>query len=74
LLAPDHPKADGAWAEFTGTPEVYVVVAARAIQPADIRLTRVLDGSRYSIDLGAWLEFPGSIDHSIKEALGIAQR
>lgn len=70
LVVPDHPDAQVAWAAFTATPDVYVVVAAREIRPADIRLTRVLDGSRYGMPLGAMLDFPGSIERSIAMALG----
>ena len=44
VMVPDHRDARGAWAAFTATPEVYVVVIAREIRPADIWLSRVLDG------------------------------
>ena len=70
LVVPDHPDAHGAWAAFTATPEVYVVVAARVIRPADIGLARVLDGSTYGMTFGAMLDFPGSIERSITKALG----
>jgi hypothetical protein len=69
-VVPDHPDAHGAWAAFTATPDVYVVVAARGMRPADIQLTRVLDGSAYGMRLGAPLDFPGSINHAIRKALG----
>jgi hypothetical protein len=68
-VVPEHPDAHGAWAGFTTTPEVFVVVAARGIRPADIQLARVLDGSTYSMPLGAMLDFPGSIERSITKAL-----
>jgi hypothetical protein len=61
-VVPDHPDAHGSWAAFTATPEVYVVVAARGIRPAEIRLTRVLDGSDFGMPLGASLDFPDSIE------------
>ena len=70
LVVPDHPDALGAWAAFTATPEVYVVVVARMIRPADIRLARVLDGSTYGMTFGAMLDFPGSIERSIRKAFG----
>jgi hypothetical protein len=72
LVAPDHSDAHGSWAAFTSTPEVYVVVIARGIRPADIRLTRVLDGATYGMSVGAMLDFPDSIEESIKKALGSA--
>ena len=74
LVVPDHPDAHGAWAAFVATPEVYVVVTARGIRPADIRLTRVLDGSTYGLPLGAMPDFPGSIERSITKALGSVAR
>jgi hypothetical protein len=49
---------------------VYVVVIARGIRPADIRLTRVLDGATYGMSVGAMLDFPDSIEESITRALG----
>lgn len=69
-VVPAHPDAEGTWAAFTATPEVFVVVAARGIRPADIRLTRVLDGSTYGIPLEAMLDFPSSIERSVRKALG----
>jgi hypothetical protein len=74
LVVPDHADAHGARAAFTATPEVYVVVAARGIRPADIRLTRVLDGSNYGMPFGASLDFPDSIKRSITKALGSVPR
>jgi hypothetical protein len=73
-VVPDHPDAHGSWAAFTATPEVYVVVAARGIRPAEIRLTRVLDGSDFGMPLGASLDFPDSIERSITKALGSVSR
>ena len=67
---PDHPDALGAWAGFGETPEVFVVVAARGFDPADVRLTRVLDGSSYGMSLEAMLDYPASIESSIAKALG----
>jgi hypothetical protein len=74
LMVPDHPDAHGVWAAFTATPEVYVVVAARGLGPADIRLTCVLDGSDYGMPSGTSLDFPGSIERSITKALGSVSR
>jgi hypothetical protein len=74
LVVPDHPDAHGGWAAFIATPEVYVVVTARGICPAEIRLRRVLDGSTYGMPLGAMLDFPGSIERSITKALGSVAR
>jgi hypothetical protein len=70
VVVPDHPGAHGVWAAFTATPEVYVVVISRAIRPADIALSRVLDGEAYGMTLGAMLDFPGSIERSIRKAFG----
>jgi hypothetical protein len=67
---PDHPDALVAWAGFTETPEVFVVVSARGFDPADVRLTRVLDGSIYGMSLEAMLDYPGSIERSIAKAFG----
>jgi hypothetical protein len=50
------------------------VVIARLFRRADIRLTRVLHGSSYGVPLDAVLDFPASIEGSIKKALrGIAR-
>lgn len=68
IVVPDHPDAPGVWAAFTATPEVYIVVTAREIQPADIKLSRVLDGESYGMNLEAMLDFPGSIERSIRRA------
>ena len=74
LVVPDDPDAHGAWAAFIAIPEVYVVLTARGIRPADIRLTRLVDGSTYGMPLGAMLDFPGSIERSITMALGSVDR
>ena len=70
IVVPDHPDAHGVWAAFTATPEVFIVVTAREIRPADIRLSRVHDGATYGMTPGAMLEFPGSIERSIRKAFG----
>lgn len=69
-VVPEHPEAQGTWAAFAATPEVFVVVAARGIRPADISLTRVLDGSTYGMPSETMLDFPASIRRSIRKALG----
>jgi hypothetical protein len=66
----DLRDAHGAWAAFTETPEVFLVVATRVMGPADIRLERVLDSSIYGIPAGAMLDFPGSIERAIARAFG----
>ena len=69
-MVPDHAEARGAWAGFTETPDVFVVVAARGIGPADVELARVVDGAVYGMSLEEMLDFPGSIERSIAKALG----
>ena len=70
MVVPDHPDAHGAWAAFTATPEVYVVLTAREMRPADVGLSRVLDGEAYGMALDATLDFPGSIERSTRRAFG----
>ena len=69
-LVPDHPDAHGMWAGFSAAADVFIVVVARGLQPADVRLTNVGSAAAYHADLTKPLGFPDSIESSRERALG----
>ena len=69
-LVPDHPDAHGTWAGFTAATEAFIVVVARGVQPADVRLTSVGSAAAYHTDLTKPLGFPDSMVTSRERALG----
>ena len=60
----------GAWAGFSQTPEVAIVIAASAVSPDGLGLRRIRDGHDYHFDLDAPFEWPSFLLTSQSAAFG----